>query len=76
MTTANPNKILKQIAHKPAKVAKFTKHSTRKERSCGQTKKPCVRCGRFGSHLGQYKLDLCRQCFREIATKIGFKQYS
>jgi len=32
----------------------------------------CERCGRFGAHMSQYNLNLCRQCFREIAEEIGF----
>ncbi|MFH1054386.1 MAG: 30S ribosomal protein S14 [Candidatus Woesearchaeota archaeon] len=52
------------------------KFNTPKERSCGKSKKNCRRCGRKGGHIDKYGLKLCRQCFREIATKIGFKQYS
>ncbi|OIO62227.1 30S ribosomal protein S14 [Candidatus Woesearchaeota archaeon CG1_02_33_12] len=40
------------------------------------SKKRCERCGRAGGHIGKYGLNLCRQCFREISTKIGFKKYS
>ncbi|MEK6899430.1 MAG: 30S ribosomal protein S14 [Nanoarchaeota archaeon] len=55
---------------------KFTKHNKPKERKFGVAAKKCRRCGRFGAHLGQYELNLCRQCFREIATDIGFNKYS
>ncbi|MDD9953973.1 MAG: 30S ribosomal protein S14 [Candidatus Woesearchaeota archaeon] len=47
-----------------------------KERQSGKTKRPCVRCGRFGGHIRSFSLGLCRQCFRENATELGFKQYS
>ncbi|MDP2750403.1 MAG: 30S ribosomal protein S14 [Nanoarchaeota archaeon] len=55
---------------------KFNKFNTPKKRSVGVVKKKCKRCGRVGGHVGKYGLGLCRQCFREIATKIGFRKYS
>ena len=36
---------------------------------------PQIRCGRTGAHIRRYGLHLCRQCFREHATDLGFKQY-
>ncbi|MCX6748090.1 MAG: 30S ribosomal protein S14 [Candidatus Pacearchaeota archaeon] len=57
-------------------MAKFLKHNKPKERKTGIAKKPCEKCGRIGAHLSSYGLNLCRQCFREIATEIGFKKYS
>jgi small subunit ribosomal protein S14 len=76
MTTSNHRKMLKQLKVKPAKLKKFLKHCGKKERKEGKSSNPCVRCGRFGAHIGSYDLNLCRQCFREIATKIGFKKYN
>ncbi|MCS7134506.1 MAG: 30S ribosomal protein S14 [Candidatus Pacearchaeota archaeon] len=52
------------------------KHCKPKERKFGIAAKKCTRCGRFGAHLNQYGLHLCRQCFREIAEELGFKKYS
>ncbi|HRZ85740.1 MAG TPA: 30S ribosomal protein S14 [Candidatus Paceibacterota bacterium] len=52
------------------------KHCKPKERKTGIAIRKCERCGRFGAHVGQYGLNFCRQCFREIATEIGFKKYS
>ncbi|MBS3142113.1 30S ribosomal protein S14 [Candidatus Woesearchaeota archaeon] len=52
------------------------KHNAKKERSCGISNKSCRRCGRHQAHISSYGLDLCRQCFRDIATSIGFKKYS
>jgi small subunit ribosomal protein S14 len=75
MTTSDPNKILKQIRPKPIKAAKFIKHNLSKERKYGIGKKKCRRCGRNRGHIGKYGLDLCRQCFREVAPKIGFKKF-
>ncbi|MEK6916843.1 MAG: 30S ribosomal protein S14 [Nanoarchaeota archaeon] len=50
----------------------------RKERSCGRQTASCTRCGRtgVGGFVGQYGLKFCRCCFRDIATKLGFKKYS
>jgi len=55
---------------------KFLKHNKPKERKIGIAKRKCERCGRFGAHIKSYGLNLCRQCFREIAEEIGFKKYS
>ncbi|MEM2956086.1 MAG: 30S ribosomal protein S14 [Candidatus Pacearchaeota archaeon] len=54
---------------------RFLKYNKPKERKYGAAKKPCVRCGRIGAHIRSYGLELCRQCFREIAEELGFKKY-
>lgn len=76
MTASDWNKVLKQVRAKPEKAAKFLKHNKPKDRKFGVSAKKCKRCGRFGAHLSQYGLGLCRHCFREIAEDIGFKKYS
>jgi len=76
MTTSDPRKVLKQIGHKPAKLKRFEKYNLPKPRKFGIGIKKCSRCGRAGGHVGKYGLNLCRQCFREIAPKLGFKKYS
>ena len=75
MTASDWNKVMKQLKNKPAIMQKFLKFNKPKERKSGIAKKKCERCGRFGAHLSQYNLNLCRQCFREIALEIGFKKY-
>ncbi|WP_224448957.1 30S ribosomal protein S14 [Haloprofundus salilacus] len=35
----------------------------------------CRRCGRKQALVGKYDINLCRQCFREIAREMGFKKY-
>ncbi|MCX6707080.1 MAG: 30S ribosomal protein S14 [Candidatus Woesearchaeota archaeon] len=52
------------------------KHNAPKDRSCGRSKKRCRRCGRIRAHIDKYGLNLCRQCFREIAPALGFKKYT
>ncbi len=76
MTASDWNKILKQLRNKPVIMQKFLKHSKPKDRKTGIAARKCERCGRFGAHIRQYNLNLCRQCFREIAEEIGFKKYS
>lgn len=76
MTTTHHSKVLRQIGHKPGKVAKYEKHNVPKDRKHGENVRKCVRCGRTGGHIRSFGLHLCRQCFRENATELGFKQYS
>ena len=76
MTTSDYRKVLKQISKKPGKLAKFQKHNFPKERKCGIARKKCRRCGRNRAHIDKYGLDLCRQCFREIAVSLDFKKYN
>jgi small subunit ribosomal protein S14 len=76
MTTSNYKKVFKQLKVKPPKLEKFIKHNSPKKRSCGVALRKCSRCGRIGGHVGKYGLDLCRQCFRDIAVKLGFKKFN
>lgn len=76
MTASDWRKLLNQLKSKPAKAAKFLKHSKPKDRTSGIARYKCERCGRYGAHIKQYNLNLCRQCFREIAEEIGFKKYN
>lgn len=75
MTTSDYKKAFKQLKAKPIKLKKYLKHNSPSERKCGINLKKCKRCGRTRAHISAYGLHLCRQCFREIATKIGFKKY-
>jgi small subunit ribosomal protein S14 len=76
MTASDYRKVFKQLKSKPVKLKKYMKHNSPKKRSCGENLWRCRRCGRTGGHIKKYGIGLCRQCFREIATKIGFKKYS
>jgi small subunit ribosomal protein S14 len=76
MTASDWKKITKQLRNKPAVMQKFLRHCKPKDRKQGIASQKCERCGRFGAHLNQYNLHLCRHCFREIAEEIGFKKYS
>ena len=76
MTASDWRKALKQFNNKLVIRAKYIKHNKPKERKFGVAAKKCERCGRFGAHLGQYNLNLCRQCFRDLALELGFNKYS
>jgi small subunit ribosomal protein S14 len=75
MTVKSYKKILKQIEHKKAKAKRFLKFCKPKERKFGRGARRCRRCGRFGAHIRKYGLNLCRQCFREVARELGFRKY-
>ncbi len=77
MTASDARKVYKQLKVKPAKLAKFKKHNLPKKRSCGAGLNKCKRCGKKSRGFShKYGLDVCRQCLREIAKRIGFKKYS
>ncbi|MEM4605522.1 MAG: 30S ribosomal protein S14 [Candidatus Pacearchaeota archaeon] len=76
MTASDWRKITKQLKNKPAKLKRFLKHNKPKERKFGLSVNKCESCGRVGAHISQYGLHLCRQCFRQLAEKMGFKKYS
>ena len=76
MGASDWKKSTKQLKSKPAKLQKFLEHNKPKDRKRGIASRKCERCGRFGAHISSYGLNLCRQCFREIAVEIGFNKYS
>jgi len=76
MTYSDYRKVFKQLKSKPAKMQKYIRHNAPKPRKFGRATKKCRRCGRPRAVIGSYGLNLCRQCFREIAKDIGFKKYS
>ena len=75
MTTSDYKKIFKQLKNKPIKLKKYLKHNAPKKRTTGEMLKRCTRCGRTGAHISKYKINLCRQCFRELAKEMGFKKF-
>lgn len=76
MSYSSYDKVFKQLIVKPLKLAKYKKHNSPKQRSCGVNRIRCRRCGLAGAHISKYGLHYCRHCFREVAPKIGFKKYS
>jgi len=75
MTAGSYKKVFKQLKNKPAKLKKFLKHNAPKRRTFGINSKPCRVCGRLGAHIQKYDIQLCRQCFRDYAARLGFKKY-
>jgi small subunit ribosomal protein S14 len=65
----------KQIEKKPVKLARFLKFNKPKDRKFGKTLKPCRRCGKTEGVIHKYGLNYCRQCFREIASDLGFEKF-
>jgi len=53
----------------------MAKKNIKKERKFGKGSRRCRRCGSYGSIIRRYGLNICRQCFREIAESLGFKKY-
>ncbi|MFA5363621.1 MAG: 30S ribosomal protein S14 [Candidatus Bathyarchaeia archaeon] len=51
------------------------KQQAETQRKFGKGSHPCRRCGSYGSVIRRYGLDLCRQCFREVAPDLGFRKY-
>ena len=47
-----------------------------KPRKSFGTARGCVRCGRRRGVVRRYGMHLCRQCFREIAFRLGFRKYT
>ena len=78
MTTSDYRKAFTQLKAKPTKKAKYIKHNAPKERSCGQGQlsRKCQVTGRTHAVIRKYGLLLCRQSFRELAPKLGFKKYN
>jgi len=75
MTTSNHKKVFKQLDSKPVKKDKFIKFNSPRKRSCGIALRKCRQCGRTRAHIRKYGLNLCRQCFRDMAPELGFKKY-
>ena len=76
MTTSDFNKMLNQLKPRPAKYKKFLKHNSPKKRTCGVSNFKCRMCGSMRAHIKKYGLNMCRRCFRDVATKIGFKKFN
>ena len=76
MTISSYKKMLKQLKAKPAIMARYLKHNKPKERKFGRGTKHCDECGNTHGLISKYGLYMCRRCFREEATNLGFKKFS
>lgn len=75
MTAKNWNKVFNQVKNKKTKLARVKKFNKPAEKKTGRGRNKCKNCGRRGAHIRKYGLHVCRQCFRELAPKMGFKKY-
>ncbi len=76
MTISSYKKVVKQLVSKPVKLKRYLKNNKPKKRSYGAQTKRCRRCHNSRGFIEKYGINLCRKCFRDIATEIGFKKYS
>ena len=76
MTTSNWRKMFTQLDAKPIVKAKYVKHNSPKQRSCGKATKACSYCGSHRAFNGKYGINLCRKCFRDFAHTLNFKKYN
>ena len=76
MTSSDSKKVLKQISHKPGKMAKFNKYNTPKDRKFGKRAKRCKITGNTRGVIHRYGIEMDRKTFRKNAQKLGFKKYS
>ena len=75
MTASSWTKTFKQVKHKKAERASQLKHNKPEPPKFGAGARRCKICLRYGAHIRKYGLNVCRQCFREIALDLGFKKY-
>jgi len=76
MSTSDYRKMFTQLDKKPVKKRKYLRFNRPRLRSCGIALRKCKNCGRNGGHIRKYGLNLCRQCFRDMAADLGFKKFS
>lgn len=69
------DRILKTLKDKPAKSKRFVKFSSHKFQPHDIKLRKCVRCNRLDGHIRVHGLNYCRECFREVATDLGFRKY-
>ena len=50
--------------------------SEKRVRKFGKGSRRCRRCGKYDGLIRIYGLCYCRQCFREVAKKVGFKKFT
>jgi len=74
-STAGKSRLLELRDKYGPKHVKKTTTIQRVRRKFGVGARRCSLCGSYGSHMRIYGLNLCRQCFREKAAKLGFRKY-
>ncbi|MEM2142353.1 MAG: 30S ribosomal protein S14 [Candidatus Thorarchaeota archaeon] len=49
---------------------------SKKRKMYGKGSRVCVRCGTHQAIIRSHGLNMCRRCFRETASRMGFKKYN
>jgi len=75
MTAKNWKKSFDILSHKKAESGRMLKFNKPQEKKFGRGKRVCDICGRKGSLIRRYSLNVCRQCFRDVAKNIGFNKF-
>lgn len=75
MTAKDWKKAFKQVEHKLAESNRQLKFNKPKHRKYGKGTRSCTLCYRKGGLIRRYGLNVCRQCFREVAESLGFNKY-
>ncbi len=75
MTSSSWTKVMKQIKGKKAKKSRFMRFNKPKVPKFGRGSRRCKICWRYGAHIRKYGINVCRQCFRDIAEDLGFQKY-
>lgn len=75
MTAKDWKKSFKIMSHKKAESGRILKFNKPSEKKCGRGKRICELCNRRGALIRRYSLNICRQCFRDVAKNIGFNKF-
>ncbi|MFA5302956.1 MAG: 30S ribosomal protein S14 [Candidatus Nanoarchaeia archaeon] len=75
MTAKDWKKTFDTISHKKAESGRMLKFNKPDEKKFGRGKRVCDICGRRGALIRRYSLNICRQCFRDVARDIGFNKF-
>ncbi len=75
MTAKDWTKAFKQIEHKKGERDRQLKFNKPKDRKHGRGTRRCSLCGRRKALIRRYGLYVCRQCFRDVASDLGFRKF-
>jgi ribosomal protein S14 len=75
MTAKDWKKTFNSISHKKAESGRMLKFNKPTEKKFGRGKRICNICGRRKGLIRRYSLNICRQCFRDVARSIGFNKF-
>ena len=53
---------------------RYYESTGRTQHRFGRGSRWCKRCGDYTAVIQKYDLSICRRCFREVATSLGFRK--